>query len=242
MAQVEVTSKSADAVEATLTFTVNTGEKPVAASGRDRGRIEYRQGTYKERTVEIHNGRDVRDQFSLDRHGFVFMDHGSGVADFRDADELRSVYYPEMERLMMRVSGASRVHLFDHTLRTGDDDTPDAEWMRETVRYAHNDYTDGSGPQRVRDLLPDEAEELLKHRFAVIQIWRPIRSPVERQPLAICDARTIATGDLIATERRRPDRVGEIYLLSFNPDHHWIYFPQMKDNEVLGSGLITATR
>ena len=56
----------------------------------------------------------------------------------------------------------------------------------------HNDYTEWSAPQRVRDILPDEAEELLKRRFAIIQVWRPIRHPVETYPLAMADARTLS--------------------------------------------------
>src|SRR5712691_1808697 len=58
----------------------------------------------------------------------------------------------------------------------------------EPVKFAHNDYTIKSGPQRVRDLVPDEADRLLGQRFALINLWRPIRGPVEESPLAVCDA------------------------------------------------------
>lgn len=97
----------------------------------------------------------------------------------------------------------------------------------------HKNYTEWSGPQRVRDLLPDEADELLKHRFAIVQVWRAINQPIESNPLAICEARTLATGDLIASERRYPDRVGETYQVSHNPDHKWFYFPRMRRDEAL---------
>ena len=30
-----------------------------------------------------------------------------------------------------------------------------------------------------------------------------------------------------------PDRVGEIYHITYNPDHHWFYFPHMQTNEAL---------
>src|SRR5436305_1342356 len=90
------------------------------------------------------------------------------------------------------------------------------------------------GPRRVRDLLPsDEAAERLQHRFAVVQVWRPINKPVQSSPLAIADARSLSNEDLIATERRYPDRVGEIYHITFNPDHRWVYFPNMERNEAL---------
>lgn len=233
MAQVEESLESVGAVKAALTYVADADQKPVAASSVVDGRIEYRDGDFVQREVTIHNGRESEEPFSLERHGFQLTKHTSAVTDFRDPDELRTVYYPEMERFMMDVSGASRIHLFDHTLRAGDEQSDDAQWMRETVKNAHNDYTNWSGAQRVRDLLPDEAEELLQHRFAVIQVWRPVRSPIERQPLAICDARTIATSDLVKMERRRPDRVGETYQLVYNPDQHWVYFPRMTGDEVL---------
>jgi len=132
------------------------------------------------------------------------------------------------------LTGASKVVVFDHTLRAEDDQTREEKKVREPVRRVHNDYTEWSGPQRVRDLLPaGEAESLLRHRFAVIQTWRPIRKPVQTAPLAIADARSLAPQNLIATERRYPDRVGEIYHITFNPDHHWFYFPNMQRNEAL---------
>jgi hypothetical protein len=97
----------------------------------------------------------------------------------------------------------------------------------------HNDYTEWSGPQRVRDLLGNEAETLLARRFAIIQTWRAIADPIARDPLAIADARSIAFSDFIAAERRFPDRVGEIYQLAFNPAHRWFWFPKMTRNEAM---------
>ena len=105
--------------------------------------------------------------------------------------------------------------------------------MSEVVRRVHNDYTEWSGPQRVRDLLPDEADDLLQRRFAIVQVWRPIRHPVETFPLAICDARSVSTDDFIISERRYPDRIGEIYSVRYNPRHRWFYFPRMQRDEVL---------
>src|SRR5262249_23258522 len=71
----------------------------------------------------------------------------------------------QMEALIKSESGAKRVVVFDHTLRTADDDIRELKRTREVVRRVHNDYTEWSAPQRVRDILPDEAEELLQRRF-----------------------------------------------------------------------------
>ena len=99
--------------------------------------------------------------------------------------------------------------MFDHTLRTADEALREAHKIREVVSRVHNDYTEWSGPQRVRDLLPEEATELTRRRFAIIQVWRPIRHPVESWPLAIADAESISPANLVVTERRYPDRVGQ---------------------------------
>src|SRR5216683_3684384 len=130
-----------------------------------------------------------------------------------------------MEALVKAESGASRVVVFDHTLRTADDALREATKIREVVRRVHNDYTEWSGPQRVRDLLPDEADDLLKRRFAIVQVWRPIRHPVETFPLAICDAKSLSDDNLVISERRYPNRVGQTYAITFNPAQQWYWFP-----------------
>jgi len=234
MVRVEKQNESTDSIQATLNYLVDTGEKPVTYTAKPGSTPEQRSGRYQGHTVTIQDGRPVIDQFSLEREGFVFVNHETKVKDFYNEDELRSVYYPEMEKLVKDQSGASRVLIFDHTLRAEDNATREEKKVREPVRRVHNDYTEWSGPQRVRDLLPpEEAEELLKHRFAVIQTWRPIRNPVKTAPLAIADSMSLATKDLIPTERRYPDRVGETYHLTFNPAHRWFYFPEMQRNEAL---------
>src|SRR5712691_9674461 len=171
--------------------------------------------------------------FTLDRDGFRFVRHDTAVADFLDPDEVRRVYYREMEALVKAESGASRVHVFDHTLRTADDAFREAHKIREPVQRVHNDYTEWSGPQRVRDLLPQEADALLRRRFAIIQVWRPIRNPVETFPLAICDARSLSPEDLVISERIYPNRVGQTYAITYNPEHVWYWFPRMRREEAL---------
>jgi hypothetical protein len=221
------------AITAQLTYAVDTGEKPVNETFGP-GHIRRRNtGKKEQRPVAIHDGRPLAGEFSLDRNGFVFVEHQTAVRDFFDADELKAVYYPEVERLVQAVSGASRVVMFDHTLRSGDEAEREAKLVREPVLSVHNDYTERSGPQRVREILPDEADKLLAHRFAIIQVWRAINQPIQSNPLAIADARSLAPEDLLAAERRYPHRVGETYQVRYNPAHRWFYFPQMRRDEAL---------
>jgi hypothetical protein len=219
-------------VRASLNYIIDTGTKPVAESyGPGIGLRRRNTSTFDPHVVPIRDGR--RENFSLERSAFVLVDHPTAMKDFYDADELRSVYYPEMERLIAAHSGAAHVHVFDHTLRTSDESAREARQLREPVLAVHNDYTEWSGPQRVRDFFSDKAEALLVNRFAIIQVWRAINKPVERDPLAIADARSIEESDFIAAERRFPNRVGEIYQFRYNPAHRWYFFPHMRRDEAL---------
>ncbi|MBI4205313.1 MAG: methyltransferase [Betaproteobacteria bacterium] len=222
-----------DAVIAEIPYTLDSGEKLVNETFGPNNIHRRRTGTLDSRPMRIENGRPLASTFSLDRNGFAFIEHRTAVKDFFDKQELESAYYAEIEQLIKEVSGAARVVVFDHTLRSGDEAEREARLVREPVLSAHNDYTEWSGPQRVRDLLPEEAEALLKRRFAIIQVWRAINQPIQSNPLAIADARSVAFGDLMVAERRYPNRVGQTYRLRYNPAHRWFYFPEMRRDEAL---------
>jgi len=183
--------------------------------------------------VTLRNGRLHLREFAVDRNGFVFVDHPTKVRDFYDEDEVRRVYYPEMEALIKREAGAKRVVVFDHTLRTQDETQRQTQGIRDVVRRVHNDYTEFSARKRVRDLMGGEAEKLLKHRFAIVQCWRPIRLPVESWPLAIADSCTLDEKSMVVTERRYQNRVGQTMAITWDPKHRWYWFPHMRRDEAL---------
>jgi hypothetical protein len=220
-------------IEATLNYIVDDGTKVFTVTAGPGGQDVRSGGTPDPRRVVLHNGRPFAEDFTLDGDGFRFQRHDTKVADFYDEDEIRRVYYPEMEALIKTCSGAKRVVVFDHTLRTADGELREQKKIREVVSRVHNDYTEWSAPQRVRDILPDEADGLLQRRFAVIQVWRPIRHPVETFPLAICDARTLSPSNLVIAERRYPNRVGQTYAITYDPAHKWFWFPRMRREEAL---------
>ena len=220
-----------EAIEATLNYIVADGTKIFTETGAPGANDRRSGGKPDPRRVTLHNGRPR--EFTLERDGFCFIRHDTKVADFFNEAEVRRIYYPEMEALVKAESGATRVVVFDHTLRTADDAAREARKIREVVPRVHNDYTEWSGPQRVRDLLPDEADDLLRGRFAIVQVWRPIRYPVETFPLAICDARTLSPENLVISERRYPNRVGQTYAITYSPDHVWYWFPRMRREEAL---------
>src|ERR671918_767732 len=132
------------------------------------------------------------------------------------------------------IHDARRVHIFDHTTRRRVPDAQDrSDAPRQPVQRVHIDHTARSGPQRVRDLLPDEADELLKGRVQVINLWRPIKGPVQDSPLAVCDATTIDLADLVPSDLVYQHRIGETYSVKYNPAHRWFYVPRMQPDEAL---------
>jgi len=234
MSRAEKLEASLPSVEALLNYLVDTGEKPESYGGVSQTMADQkRKGQYEEHKMTVTNGRQMIGQFSLEREGFIFVNHETKVKNFYDEGEVRSVYYAETEQLVKEISGAKRVVVFDHTLRSADPGMREEKQISGPVRNAHNDYTEWSGPQRVRDLLPDEADELLKRRFAVVQTWRPINKPVQREHLAIADARSVGIKELIPSARVYPDRRGEVYHSTYNPEHRWYYFPNMRRNEAI---------
>jgi len=192
--------------------------------------------TYDRHTMPIHDMRPIQHELDLDREGFGLVEARTAVKDLWDDDEVRRVYYPESEAFIKELTGASRVFVFDHVQRRR---VPGAlgdrrqAGPRQPATRVHVDHTARSGPQRVRDLLPDEADELLKGRVQVINLWRPIRGPLEDAPLALCDARTVGDRDLVASDLVYKDRVGETYSVTYNPAHKWYYAPELRRDEAL---------
>src|ERR1700730_10366565 len=216
-----------------IPYTVDTGEKLVNETFGPNNIRRRKTGTHELKQMAVQNGRLLADRLSLEEQGFVLVEHKTKVADFFDAAQLESVYYPEVEQLIKGVSGGAGVVIFDHTLRGGDETEREERLIGEPVLSAHNDYTEWSGPNRVREALPDEAEALLARRFAIIQVWRAINQPIQANPLALADAKSIEMDALIVAQRRYPHRVGQTYRLKYSPNHRWFYFPEMRRNEAL---------
>jgi hypothetical protein len=184
--------------------------------------------------VLIRNARPIVGQVTLDRHGFELVRHRSAVRAFYDDDEVKRIYYPEAERLLKAATGASRVFVFDHMTRQRTIGGGDAAVARrQPVTRVHVDHTAKSGPQRVRDLLADEAEQLLSGRVQIVNVWRPIKGPLLDAPLAICDAGSVEPNDLVPSDLVYPHRVGETYSVTYRASHRWFYFPNMGTDEAL---------
>lgn len=225
---------TAASVETELTFIVDTGTRPRIYSAALTGGVPQPTAEYVRHRVPVADARPHAGRLSLDREGFELRRRPTAVADLHDEEAIRNVYYPEAERLVREATGAEEVLIFDHTLRVADPVAASERGVRTPVQVVHNDYTARSGPQRVRDLLdPEAAAARLAGRFAIVNVWRPIRGPVQTAPLTLADARSVAPGDLVPVDLVYPERVGEIYELAHNPAHRWFYLPEMTPDEAL---------
>jgi hypothetical protein len=219
-------------VVAPLNFIQPMAEKPYSYNYEPPPGVPARNTIEETHTVTVLDGRAVNDKLSLEREGFVLLRRPTAAKDLYDEAEITRVYYPECAQLIQQYTGAKRVHVFDHIVRNAAR-MAKGNPIKAYAGRVHNDYTAWSAPQRVRDLMGPEAEGLLKHHYAEINVWRPIRGPVLRSPLALCDATTLSEENLVASELRYPDRTGETYAVTFNPGQRWYYFPKMQADEVV---------
>jgi hypothetical protein len=221
-------------IQAKLNYIIDTGVPPVRHIDWPEMAHADVPPQYEPREMIIRNGRPLREIFELDTHGFVFVDHDTAVRNFTDELDRKRTYDREVEELIKQYSGASQVVVFDHTIRIGDEQAQKDVGARPPVKGVHNDYTENSAPRRLRDIMGErEAERRLKKRWAIIQVWRPIRGTVLIDPLGICDGRTIPQQGFILLQRRYRDRIAEVYHIAHNPEHVWFYFPQMERDEAL---------
>jgi hypothetical protein len=225
---------STDTIRASFNYIVDTGVPPVRYIDWPEMEHNAVPPQYRQYPMAVRNGRPLAHTFKLDVHGFVFVDHVTRVRDFGDEAERARVYDKEVQELIRKHSGASDVVVFDHTLRVSDEEGQKAANARPTVKGVHNDYTERSAPVRLREIVGDaEAERRLRKRWAIIQVWRPIRGKVMIDPLGICDGRSIPQKGFIRVERRYQYRTGEVYHIAHDPAHEWYWFPQMERNEAL---------
>lgn len=196
--------------------------------------------------TEIADGRASNK--TLDNNGFCMVEHAYDHIEYYDNKQVVDKYYRECEALITRETGASRVIAFDHNVRSRQQKDAGAHLrggsavQEPLITYGvHNDYTLASAPRRMAQLTQPlgandtlktrqdgtsppiseaEREALLRGRWAIYNVWRNIAvAPVESFPLAMCDAATVSTDDLVVFEIRYSDRVGENYFARASTHH-----------------------
>ncbi|ROT34486.1 hypothetical protein SODALDRAFT_318414 [Sodiomyces alkalinus F11] len=217
-------------VETTLNYyKPNEDGSPPYATYVDRPETYERPNDV--RPVTIHDISGHEEDFTLDGQGFQVHRQPVTEKDFVDDDQIKASYYPETEQLLKDVTGASRVFIFDHTIRRP---PPESETKsnRGPVQRVHIDQSYRAALSRVPHHLPEEADRLLRGRVQIINVWRPIKT-VERDPLAVAEASSVPDEDLVMIELIYPNRRGETYHVNYRPAHRWHYKSGLTPDEVL---------
>jgi hypothetical protein len=221
-------SLMSESVEAELRFTVPQNDQTVVYMvGYECATI-----TLEFRKVEIANGRASQEKFSIETNGFELIEYTSELTDFRNPDAVYRIFKPEAEQILKRLTGASRIFMFHHVVRDMAGARSDDSLTAST--NTHVDHDQATYESHIRRCLPaGEADVLLSRRWAAYSIWKPM-APVEKLPLAVCDARTVFDENLISRTRRDGPHPRQAGLgVAFNPKQRWFYFPDMTIDEAL---------
>ncbi|KIV94892.1 hypothetical protein PV10_02613 [Exophiala mesophila] len=219
-----------------VTSTLNFFQDPVDGSKpfnyvepQPEGQPQRNYGVFEQK-VQINDLRGHEKEYHLDKDAFqVISGVSSQETEFVDDDHIKKVYYPEVEQLLLdNVPGAHKVTIFDHTIRRSNPDAP-----RAPVTRVHVDQTAQSTEWRVRLHNPEDADELLKGRFRIINVWRPINGPVQAHPLAYASADTVEDNDLVPVEHRYPHRTGATAGVRYNKGQQYYYLSGMTNDESL---------
>jgi hypothetical protein len=227
-------------VEATINY-VGPMTYRAKFHAQDHGRDNLRFDPHR---VTITDARTLRDPPTLEREGLRIAPHRSAIRDFRDAAEVREKYPRELERLIMDLTGAVRAKtlggggLVRYTERspyykTGMNTQP--------ARFPHVDFTPNTSPGLSDNVFGSKPEKLERgQRLVGYNIWRVVSEPPQDVPLAVVDSRTVAREDLLPADGvydqgDDPSKWMELeaYLLRYNPAHRWLYYRDMRPDEVL---------
>ena len=224
-------------------------------SSVDLGTAGYYRLKFDEQPVKITDIRGHEQDFDLTKNGFQYYKHTSQEKNFRDENAIKDAYYKEVEQLMKNATGATTVHPYSHFVRRSDrdaikasvDSKPDAEKVTAVTpaRYVHIDESEDGAATVLRDNLPPDATPSLRNcRYAIINVWRPIK-PIYKDPLAVCDARSVPDSDLVPITMNLPPKGSmtyaeisagqsfEVYYAKANPEPRWYFVSAMGPDEVL---------
>jgi hypothetical protein len=189
-------------------------------------------------TVNMQNARQLRTPAELETMGFTLAKHPTKVKDFQNDEEVTTEYYDEIIDLVKRSSGATRVFIFDHTVRHSaatSMNSLEKGAAAAALPRVHCDYTDISAPARLeqlskagiysrlkqRVLTEEEMGQIAKGRFSFINVWRSIdaENPILQMPLAVCDPKSVSPTERFLYTMFYADRVGENYGLTHSDKH-----------------------
>lgn len=234
--------ESARSVEALLNYLAPGDDAPQVRIYPPSSGLATVQPALDPHIVTVHDARPTTNRLHLDEHGFELRERHTAFTDFYDEAAVKARYYPEVERLLAEILGARAVVVFDHNVRSVTRAARGERGVRAPVDQVHNDYTERSGAKRKLEILAAAGRsDLVDRHVAFVNLWRPVVGPVLDNPLAVCDARSVAAEDLVGTEILHfgdddlvvPRHRGDVQSVRYNPAHRWFYVSAMRPEEFL---------
>ncbi|KAF2162781.1 hypothetical protein M409DRAFT_27019 [Zasmidium cellare ATCC 36951] len=215
--------------------------------------VGYRRHTFEPHTEQVTDIRGHEDEFDVDTHGFQLLKAAPIPEEvYSDDAKFREEGYREVKELLKKATGATHVHIFSHIVRKEPyqavldipKETPDEEEcsLQTPAMIAHIDQS-YHGAEQVLGDIPDAPQlaPKAKTRWGIINVWRPLK-PVTREPLAVCDARSVPDSDLqqvwlhvVRPKDGVPDKVIDVGLwyLQRGEGHKWYWPSEMQPDEAL---------
>ena len=218
-----------------IVFIVKQKKKPYYDSAALTGMDPKLYFKTEQKKILINNARNLK-HCALDKNGFEFYKHDFNINKDKINKNIDD-YKEKLSKYLNKIIPFKKIVFFDFTNRSNSKIgayNPDGQ--RQPAVRAHVDYTIVSGKKRAQDILTKKLySKLIKEKKRIIQIniWRPLSKIVLSSPLAFADASSIKQSDLVATDQRFPNRVGEIYHLAYNSKQKWYWLPKMNSNEFL---------
>ena len=221
---------------------------------------EINTGTYSDHEVTIRDGMPIRDHFKLDTHGFVIARSQSAVTDFHDRAQVEALYEREVEREVLRLTGADKCVARGWMIRTSADLSQHA--AQKTEGYTHRGGIQPPAGEAHVDANVASARRMAdatykQHfpdgpgykRFLVSSFWRTFSPGPQDVPLAVMDGRSAARtaeknntlfivdrfpeGDALTAPVEGEENMLAATILSYHPDHRWWYFRNMDVGDAL---------
>lgn len=195
-----------------------------------------------EHKLPIMDASDLADAPRLEREGFqtVRLDH-RGI-DYRDPEQIETLWKPAICRLVKQVTGADAVADWAFGARFSErDESAKRSDVSNPARRVHGDFSPTEFGREIRHGMAAEAVRKAAQgrtlaRWIGINVWQTISPPPYDTPLAVCDTRTVRPGDLVIGKGSAPSMPEisiELPLFAFSERHRWYYYSAMEPDEVL---------
>jgi hypothetical protein len=222
-------------IKADITFIKKQKTKPYYDSSAITGLVPKLYFKTEKKNVLISNARNLKSH-NFETTGFEICKFSSKYNLSNISNNLEN-YKNELNVFLKKKFGYLDSFIFDLTRRSNSSKgAKNQDGNRQPAERAHVDYTENSGKKRAEDILgKNYFKEITNSKKRIIQLnlWRPLCKTVLSSPLAFALPASILKKDLVATDQIFPDRIGEIYHLSYNKNQKWFWVPNMKETEIL---------